>query len=85
MSADLAPDWPSIGGDGGYRVEIDSFPPLRMDMPMGLPGGGGTSFADAMIMTAARCVNCIDAVVTATPGFKTFLDLGPVGGKNTII
>lgn len=85
MSAEMAPTWPMIGTDGGYRIEIDSFPPMLVDMPMGLPNGGGSSFADAMIMTAARCVNSIDAVVNATPGYKTYMDLPPVGGKYTLV
>ncbi len=85
IAADAAPDWPNIGTDGGYRVEIESYPPVLVDWPMGLPGGGGTSFADAMIMTAARCVNSIEAVVNATPGYKSFLDLAPIGGKYSLI
>lgn len=84
MGRDTAPDWPRLGTDGGYRVEIDSYPPVRVEWPMGLPSGGGTSFADAMIMTAARCVNSIEAVVQATPGYKLFPDLAPIGGKYTL-
>ena len=84
MGNDMAPDWPTVGSDGGYRIEIDAFPPLRADFPMGLPGGTGSSFADAMAMTAARCVNSIDAVVQAQPGYKTFLDLSPIGGKYAV-
>jgi 2,4-diaminopentanoate dehydrogenase len=84
MRADIAPDWPTVGQDGGYRVEIDSFPPFVGEFPMALPGGTGSSFADAMAMTAARCVNAIDAIVAATPGYKTFLDLTPLAGRHTI-
>ncbi len=80
MRSDMAPDWPSVGTDGGYRIEIDAYPPFRADCPMGLPGGTGNSFADAVAMTAARCMNSIDAVVKAKPGYKTFLDLSPLGG-----
>jgi 4-hydroxy-tetrahydrodipicolinate reductase len=78
---DCGPDWPNIGTDGGYRVEIDGFPPLRCDFPMALPGGTGSSFADAMAMTAARCVNAIEAVVEAPTGYLTFRELKPIGGK----
>lgn len=85
MSEEMGPDWPRVGVDGGYRIEIDSFPPVFVDMPLGVAGGGGTAFADAMIMTAARCVNSIDAVVQATPGYKTFNELAPIGGKYTFV
>ena len=78
--ADAAPDWPSLGTDGGYRVVIDADPPFRGDFPMGLPGGRGSTFADAMAMTAARCVNAVPAVVAARSGYVTFLDLPPLGG-----
>lgn len=76
----MAPEWPTIGRDGGYRVEVDAFPPFQADFPMGLPGGAGSTFADAMAMTAGRCVNCVPQVVRAEPGYKTYLDLPPMGG-----
>ena len=84
MGNDMAPDWPRVGEAGGYRIEIDGFPPFRGDFPMALPGGTGTSFGDAMIMTAARCVASIDAVVKAGPGYKTFLEVEPLTGRFTL-
>ena len=81
MSPDIRPALAEHWKQCGYRVEIDSYPPVRVDWPMGLPNGGGTAFADAMIMTAARCVNSVEAVVQASPGYKLFPDLAPVGGK----
>jgi 4-hydroxy-tetrahydrodipicolinate reductase len=81
---DMAPDWPRIEPAGGYRVEIEGTNPLRADIQLGLPGGEGTSFVEAMAMTAARCVNAVEAVVQATPGFKTFFDLPPLTGKYTM-
>jgi 4-hydroxy-tetrahydrodipicolinate reductase len=75
-----APEWPQLGTDGGYIVDIDAFPPFRGEFPMGLEGGTGSTFADAMIMTAARCVNAVPAVTAAAPGYVTFLDLPPLGG-----
>lgn len=83
MRADIAPEWPNVGDAGGYRVEVDSFPPFRGEFPMALEGGTGSSFEDAMAMTAARCVNAIDAIVKTSPGYKTFLDLEPLVGQNT--
>jgi hypothetical protein len=32
-------------------------------------------------MTAARCVNYIEAVVTTSPGYKTTIDLPTVGAR----
>ena len=80
MSADVAPSWPTVGDLGGYRIEIDSFPPFVGEFPMGRPGGLGSSFGDAMAMTAARCVQAITPVVDAEPGYKTFLNLAPITG-----
>ncbi|SCW66606.1 hypothetical protein SAMN02927924_01954 [Sphingobium faniae] len=81
MGHHLAPHWPTMGHDGGYRIEIDGFPPFQVDLLMGLRGGTGTSLDDAMTMTSARCVHAIPAVMRASPGYKTFLDLGIIGGR----
>jgi 2,4-diaminopentanoate dehydrogenase len=82
LGYDMAPDWPKVGEHGGYRVEIVGHPSLVSDMALGLPGGTGNAFDDAMTMTAARCVNSIDAVVHADAGYQTFLDLRPIGAKH---
>ena len=72
----------ATGYTGIYSLQyILQNPALQL---LGLPGGAGGSFADAMAMTAARCVNSVEAVVQATPGFKTFLDLPPLTGKYTM-
>jgi 2,4-diaminopentanoate dehydrogenase len=84
MAPDMAPDWPNVGKLGGYRIEIDAFPPFVGEFEMGRRGGTGSSFDDAMTMTAARCVNAIETVVQAEPGYKTFLDLPPLTGKHAI-
>ena len=81
---DMAPEWPRIEPAGGYRVEIEGTNPLKADIQIGLPGGEGSSFVEAMAMTAARCVNSVEAVVQASAGFKTFLDLPPLTGKYTM-
>jgi hypothetical protein len=82
LGAHAAPDWPSIGDAGGYRIEVDGFPPVRGDFPFGLPGGTGDGLKDAMAMTAGRLVNCIDAVVTAEPGHLTPNDLRMIGPRH---
>jgi hypothetical protein len=81
MGPDMAPDWPSIGDKGGYRIEIDGMPPYRGDFPLGQSGGTGTALDDAIIMTAARCVNAIAAVVEAPPGYRTLRDLNSFGAR----
>jgi 4-hydroxy-tetrahydrodipicolinate reductase len=84
MAPDMAPDWPNVGKAGGYRIEIDSYPPFVGEFEMARPGGTGSSFDDAMAMTAARCVNAIQTVVQAPPGYKTILDLPPLTGQNSV-
>ena len=84
LRADMAPGWPNVEPNGGYRIEIEGTNPLRADFQLGLPGSEGSSFTDAMAMTAARCVNSVEAVVHASPGFKTFLDLPTLTGKYTM-
>ena len=81
MGSEMAPDWPNLGTAGGYRIEIDGFPPYRGDFPLGLPGGTGYSLDDAVIMTAARCVNAIDATVRAVPGYRTVNELTNFGAR----
>jgi hypothetical protein len=81
MGPEMAPDWPNLGEQGGYRIEIDGYPPYRGDFPLALPGGTGFSLDDAVIMTAARCVNAIGAVVAANPGYRTVNDLPNFGAR----
>jgi hypothetical protein len=84
MRADVAPDWPRIGEQGGYRVEVDGAPPLRVEMPLGLPGGTGTCLGDAVVMTAARCVNAVSAVVAAPPGYRLLNEMPPIGPRHAL-
>ena len=85
LGAHAAPDWPAIGEAGGYRIEIDGFPPIRADFPFGLPGGTGKGLDDAMAMTAARLVNSIDSVVAAAPGFHTPNSLPLIGPRYSLV
>jgi hypothetical protein len=71
----------TIGDYGGYRIEVDGFPPIRGDFPFGLPGGTGKGLDDAMAMTAARVVNRIEAVVQDPPGFLAPNDLPLIGPR----
>jgi 2,4-diaminopentanoate dehydrogenase len=76
-----APDWPSIGDAGGYRIEVDGFPPVRGDFPFGLAGGTEDGLKDAMAMTAARLLNSIHHVIEAPPGHVTPNDLPIIGPR----
>jgi 4-hydroxy-tetrahydrodipicolinate reductase len=80
-----APDWPSIGDAGGYRIEVDGFPPVRGDFPFGLSGGTGDGLKDAMAMTAGRLVNSIHPVVQAAPGYLTPNDLPIIGPRHGLL
>jgi 4-hydroxy-tetrahydrodipicolinate reductase len=81
----MAPHWPQIGENGGYRVEIDGDPPLRAELPLGLPGGTGTCLGDAVRMTAARCVNAVAAVVTAPVGYHLLTAMPTMGARHTLV
>lgn len=84
VGSHMAPDWVQIGTEGGYRVEVDAYPPISAEIPLGMPGGTGYGLDDAMVNTAARVVNSIDAVVNARPGFLTPADLPPVGPRHAL-
>ena len=84
IGSHMAPDWPRIGEKGGYRVEVDGTPPLRMELPLGLPGGTGTCLGDAIQMTAARCVNAVAAVVAAPVGYHLMTAMPIQGGRHSL-
>lgn len=83
MRPDIAPEWPNLLPAGGYRIELAGSNPVNADFHMGLPGGNGNAFADAMAGTAARVVNAVDFVCKATPGVKTFFDLPMITGRHS--
>lgn len=80
----MAPDWPRVGSYGGYGVEIDSTPRISVQIPIGMPGGTGDALGDAVLITAARVVNAIAAVVEAKPGYLTVADLPNFGGRHSV-
>jgi hypothetical protein len=57
---------------------------VTLDFPLGLPGGTGNAFDDALAMTAARSVNAIDAVIAAAPGYRSFRELAPLVAAHTV-
>lgn len=83
MHADIAPEWPNLLPAGGYRIELKGSNPVKADFHMGLPGGNGNAFADAMAGTAARAVNAVEFVCAASAGVKTFFDLPMITGRHS--
>jgi 4-hydroxy-tetrahydrodipicolinate reductase len=81
MGSHMAPDWPRVGERGGYRVEVSGQPPFVGEFPLGLPGGTGTCVGDAIVMTAARCVNAIPAVIDSAPGYHLLNDMPLFGSR----
>jgi 4-hydroxy-tetrahydrodipicolinate reductase len=65
-----APDWPH---GHGYRVLVEGEPHLRLEL--GLSSDRGDHNHAGCLATAMHVVNAIPAVVAATPGVKTLLDL----------
>ena len=74
------PEVPFPGG--GYRVEVDGEPCLRLDLSLSSHKGNGVHagyVADAMAV-----VNAIPVVCDAPPGVLSYLDLLPHPCKNPI-
>jgi hypothetical protein len=64
---------------GGYRFELRSPVPVRVDMSF---PGDAPSVLQAVKVTAARAANFIPAVCDAAPGVHTFDTLPHVVGTN---
>jgi 4-hydroxy-tetrahydrodipicolinate reductase len=73
---------------GGYRVEIDGRPCVRMDMKLSWPDAeagslqAGGSGRPGIFATAMTIVNAIPQVCAAPPGVLSYLDLLPHPSKN---
>lgn len=73
-------DFPEVSfRGGGYRVEIDGEPRLRLDLE--LESDNGDHVHAAYVAMANSLVNAIPAVCAADPGVLTFLDLPPHPSK----
>ena len=73
LHEEVAPDWPRLPGQGGYRIEIDGSPRVHCDFHM--EGAAGDHNDAGLLMTAMRCLNAIPAVCAAAPGVLSTLDL----------
>ncbi|BBX56091.1 hypothetical protein TM48_00680 [Mycobacterium shottsii] len=80
LRPDLRPDWPQpASGGGSYRIEITGEPSYAVYI---VPSSRNGDHNHAAIVGAAgRIVNAIPAVLTATPGIRTTLDLPLITGK----
>ena len=79
MRDDVAPEWPSPPGKGGYRVLIEGSPNLMCELQ--LEGDDGDENSGGLIVTAMRLINAIPAVCAAPPGLLSALDVPLVAGR----
>ena len=72
MAPNLAPEWPTAGRDGTYRIVVDGEPSLTCALEL----GGADDYAEhGMMATTMRVVNAIPVVCDAEPGIVTATDL----------
>jgi 2,4-diaminopentanoate dehydrogenase len=82
LHPDLAPDWPTMPGQGGYRVEVTGEPNYTLDLS--ITGSDGDHNTGGLKATAMRLVNAVPAVVAAKPGLLTALDLPLITGRGLV-
>lgn len=82
LRPDLGPGWPQPAGQGCYRVEVSGEPNYTLDLR--LLGSDGDHNTAGLKATAMRLVNAIPAVVAATPGLLTALDLPLATGRGLV-
>ena len=79
INPEVAPEWPQLPGQGGYRVDIDGNPALHCQFHF--EGEDGDHNTGGLTATAMRCLNAIPAVCDADPGVLSVLDLPLVTGR----
>jgi 4-hydroxy-tetrahydrodipicolinate reductase len=80
---DLGAAWPQPAGQGCYRVQITGEPNYTVDLQ--LVGSDGDHNTAGLKATAMRLVNAVPAVVAASPGLVTALDLPLVTGRGLVV
>lgn len=76
-------DYPEVPfPGGGYRVEIDGEPRLRLDLS--ISSHRGNMVHAGYVAAAMAVVNAIPAVCDAPPGVLSYLDLMPHPSKNLL-
>jgi 4-hydroxy-tetrahydrodipicolinate reductase len=79
---DIAPEWPQPAGASCYRVQVTGEPNYLVDLQ--LLGTDGDHNTAGLKATAMRLVNAVPAVVAASPGLVTALDLPLITGKGLV-
>jgi len=79
---DIAPRWPQPAGQGCYRVVARGEPNYTLDLQ--LLGSDGDHNTAGLKATAMRLVNAVPAVVAASPGLLSALDLPLVTGRGLV-
>jgi 2,4-diaminopentanoate dehydrogenase len=82
INEEVAPEWPSLPGQGGYRVDIEGNPALHCQFHF--EGEDGDHNTGGLTATAMRCLNAIPAVCDAEPGLLSVLDLPLVTGRGLL-
>lgn len=81
MGEGTAPEWPvHTSPMGGYRIVLDGMPTYTIDIEM---HGRGNNMRGLTFATVMRELNAIPAVVAATPGILSTLDLPHIVGPAT--
>ena len=80
---DQCPEWPKPAeGDGSYRIVVSGEPQMQVEFTH--HGENGDHNVSGMIVTAMRLVNAVPAVVAASAGLATALDLPLVTGRGLV-
>jgi hypothetical protein len=82
INGEVAPEWPNLPGQGGYRVDIEGNPALHCQFHF--EGEDGDHNTGGLTATAMRCLNAIPAVCDADPGLLSVLDLPLVTGRGLL-
>jgi 2,4-diaminopentanoate dehydrogenase len=82
INEEVAPDWPKLPGQGGYRIDIEGNPGLHCQFHF--EGEDGDHNTGGLTATAMRCLNAIPAVCEAEPGVLSVLDLPLVTGRGLL-
>jgi 2,4-diaminopentanoate dehydrogenase len=82
INEEVAPEWPNLPGQGGYRVDIQGNPSLHCQFHF--EGEDGDHNTGGLTATAMRCLNAIPAVCDAEPGLLSVLELPLLTGRGLL-
>jgi hypothetical protein len=82
LRSDLGPEWPQPAGQGCYRVVVSGEPNYTLDLQ--LLGTDGDHNTAGLKATAMRLINAIPAVVAASSGLLTAMDLPAITGRGLV-